>query len=534
MAKRVTIQPNLFDRMVMAVDPIRGQKRLMARAQIDYAMGAYTGADRGRNATKNWAVSNNDADSDLLPELETLRTRSRDLIRNNPLACGALNTKVTNIVGTGLRVQAQVDADYLGLSEEDAEAWNAAAEREFRLFAESSECDIERTLSFNLIQDLVLRSVFADGDIFVNLPFIERDGFPWGTKLQLIEADRVRNENDAADSDSLAGGVEKDTHGAPMRYHVLEAHPGNYKSKKSGKWTKLDAFGANGRRNVLHVHKKLRPGQTRGLPDLSPVIEAFKQLGRYTEAELMAAVVSGMFTVFVETENGEGIPGVTASGASDQRSDIEMGYGAVIDLASGEKVHTADPGRPNTAFDPFILAILRQIGVALELPYEIMIKHFTASYSASRAALLEAWRMFKARRRWFAEMFCRPVYETVITESVLRGRLYAPGFAEDFGIRQAYLRSAWTGDAPGQLDPLKEVNAAKIRIEEDLSTRARETVELTGGDWDQNVMQRGREERRRRELKLGQQENPPAQPMQQETQQPDQQDDESDDTDTDN
>ena len=111
--------------------------------------------------------------------------------------------------------------------------------------------------------------------------------------------------------------------------------------------------------------------------------------------------------------------------------------------------------------------------------------------------------MFKSRRVWFAEMFCQPIYEAVITESVMRGRLYAPGYLEDFTIRQAYLRSIWTGDAPGQLDPLKETRAAAERVAEDFSTRARETAELTGGDWDQNVAQRGREERRRKAEGLG-------------------------------
>lgn len=486
----------------MALDPVRGQRRLAARAQINFAMSAYTGAAKDRNATKSWSVTNADADGDILPDLETLRTRSRDLIRSNPLAAGALNTKVTSIIGTGLRVQSQIDADYLGLSMGQADKWQRDAEREFRFFSGTNACDVERTYSFPLMQDLAMRSVFENGDIFVLLPFVEREGFPWGTKIQLVEADRVCNKDYEFDSDTLAGGIEKDSHGAPVRCHILETHPNKSASEKYGQWSVVDFFGIN-RRNVLHVYKKLRPGQTRGVPDLAPVIEAFKQLGRYTEAELMAAVVSGMFTVFVETENGDGIAGMDAPATSGSKPSLELGYGAVVDLASGEKISTSNPGRPNVAFDPFILAILRQIGVALELPFEILIKHFTASYSASRAALLEAWRMYKSRRVWFAEMFCQPIYEAVITESVMLGRLYAPGFLEDFTIRQAYLRTVWTGDAPGQLDPLKETRAAAERVAEDFSTRARETAELTGGDWDQNVAQRGREERRRKAEGLG-------------------------------
>ena len=44
------------------------------------------------------------ADADLLPALPELRNRSRDLARNNPLAGGAINTVVTNVIGTGRRL----------------------------------------------------------------------------------------------------------------------------------------------------------------------------------------------------------------------------------------------------------------------------------------------------------------------------------------------------------------------------------------------------------------------------------------------
>jgi len=479
----------------MKLAPIHGQKRFMARAHMAMA-GAYTGASRSRKSLDGWNSSGGDADGDLLPDLPYLRERSRDLCRNNPLAAGAINTKVTNIVGTGLRVQSQVKAKFLGLTPDQAKEFQENAEREYNLWASSTECDVERTQNFAQIQETALRSTFENGDVFALLPFIERAPFPYGTKIQLIEADRACNKDFEPDSDRLAGGVVKDEWGAPVKYQFMRAHPGDHKTSKALQWDERDAFGSTGRRNVLHIYKKLRPGQTRGVPDLAPVIEALKQIGRYTEAELMAAVVSGMFTVFIESEAGEGLaPFETEDTGGD--GDYELGNGAIMELAPGQKASSQNPGRPNSAFDPFVLAIIRQIGMALELPFEILIKHFTASYSASRAALLEAWRMFKSRRRWLADMLCQPVYEAVITESVMRGRLYAPGFLEDYTIRQSYLNTTWAGDAPGQLDPLKEANAAKVRIDEDLSTRTRECAELTGEDWDSVVDKRAQEEDKR-------------------------------------
>jgi len=122
-----------------------------------------------------------------------------------------------------------------------------------------------------------------------------------------------------------------------------------------------------------------------------------------------------------------------------------------------------------------------------------MIKHFTASYSASRAALNEAQRAFKQRRFWFGTNFCQPIYESVIIEAVANGRLNAPGFFADYETRQAYLKSIWVGDAYGSLDPLKDVNAAEKRINLGLTTRTQETLEINGGDYEKNYAQRSKE-----------------------------------------
>ena len=86
-------------------------------------------------------------------------------------------------------------------------------------------------------------------------------------------------------------------------------------------------------------------------------------------------------------------------------STIELAPGAIVDLNEGEKAHDMNPGRPNTAFDGFVVAICRQIGAALEIPYELLVKNFNASYSASRGALLEAWKMFRMYRTWLANDF---------------------------------------------------------------------------------------------------------------------------------
>ena len=210
-----------------------------------------------------------------------------------------------------------------------------------------------------------------------------------------------------------------------------------------------------GFRQVIHLYRVLRPGQTRGVPYLAPVIESLKQLGNYTDAEIMAAVVSSCFTVFVKTPQGDSelLPMAgNLDGSVMNDNAYKLGNGAIIGLAEGEDIHTVNPGRPNAQFDPFVQSILRQIGVALELPFEVLIKHFTASYSAARAALLEAWRFFMARREWLAQNFCQVVYETWVYEAVCLGRIQAPGFINgDPAIRAAYTGAHWIGPHPDKL-----------------------------------------------------------------------------------
>lgn len=492
---------NFLDKAISFFSPVVAARRARARLALS-VFNSYDGADKGRRALKEWKTFGNDADADILDDLSTLRENSRDLVRNNPIATGAIKTKVTSVVGTGLRLQSRIDRDALRLTDGQADAWEAKTEREWRLFWDSKNCDVTRTLNGFGLTRQVYQQAKENGDVFILLPRVTRPGVPYELALQVIEADRVCNPDGVADSETLAGGIKKDKHGAPLKYYILKHHPGNKYIQATEEWETRPAFGQKtGIRNVIHLYNPTRPGQTRGVPDLAPVIEALKQLGRYTEAEIMAAVISGMFTVFIETETGEGVFDYTnlanETGQKSSDRDLKMGNGVIMELARGEKVHDSNPGRPNTAFDQFVLAILRQVGVALEIPFEILTKHFVSSYSASRAALLELWKYVLTERQWLADNFLKLVYEVWMYEAVAAGRVVAPGFLADPGIRAAYLEGDFIGPAKGQLDELKEVKAAQARVDGGFSTISLETTELTGGDWEKNHKQRVKENTRR-------------------------------------
>lgn len=499
------VRPTVLDRVIGWADPVRGAQRLRGRFQMAVA-GTYVGGSKTRRSMSQWKTSGGSADEDLVLDRETVRDRARDLVRNNALASGTLGGVVSNAVGTGLRMKPMIDREVLGLGEDEADAWQRAAGAEWGLFSGSPECDAAGVLDFDGQSQLALRSTLENGDTFALLAFREKAPWPYGLRVQLIEADRVDNPLGKADTETLFAGIEKDRDGRPLRYHVLNSHPGGRfgAGRLEGRW--VPAFTATGRRNMLHLFDPKRIGQSRGVSYFAPVIEPLRILGEYTTAELMAATVSGFFTVFVKSETGglnlNPMQPTAETGAKGTDDDVKLGYGAMVGLGPGEDVIFADPKRPTSMFDPFVMAILRQIGVGLELPFEVMIKHFTASYSASRAALLDAWRFYKGRRAWLVRSFCQPVYEALVEEAVARGRLAAPGFFDDPMVRRAYLGARWTGPAPGQIDEQKAVAAARDRMDADLTTLDEETAAMTGGEWLGNLRQKAIERRAREDAGL--------------------------------
>ncbi|WP_100406664.1 phage portal protein [Bacillus solitudinis] len=485
---------------------VRAPNRLVNRRSkakiVNQGYGSH-GANSQKKSLAGWMSQPGSALEDIEHNIEKLRDRSRDLFMGAPLATGALKAIRTSVIGTGLKLNTQIDYDYLGMSMEEKDAWETKVEREFSLWADSIHCDAQRMNNFYSLQQLAFLSWLLSGDSFVLLPVIPRENMPYDIRVQILEADRVSTPKTEFDG-KIVNGVEIGKYGEVVAYHIAQKHPHSTTFSKQ-EWVRVSKFGrTTGRPNILHLMESERPEQRRGVPILAPVIESLKQLARYSEAELMAAVVSGMFTVFIKSNNpderpmGEGVPVEDQVGDMDEGT-YQMGNGSIVALADNEDVVNSNPGRPNTAFDGFVTSICRQIGAALELPYEILLKHFTSSYSASRGALLEAWKMYRMRRSWMAADFCQPIYEEWLAEGIAKGRIEAPGFFEDPVARKAYCGAEWNGPSQGQLDPLKEVNAATKRIEEGLSTRTQETVELGNGDFFRNHSLRVVEENLRRE-----------------------------------
>lgn len=457
------------------------------------------GASLTKNAFKTKMDVLNTADEDIGQNKDTLMARSSELYMSNPIGIAAIRKIRTNVVGRGLRLKSAIDNTFLQLPQEKIDEIQKQIHFLWNIWVE--ECDLARTSNFYELQSLAIINQLVYGETFALMPLKKRDGELFDLKIQLVESTRCTDP--MGGNEKVKNGVELDETGAVVAYYFT-------KSNDSMETVRIEAYGKlSGRKNVLVMMEKERIGQRRGVPLLAPVMEALYQIGKFTEAELTNATVSALFSVLILDDSEESIPGVdenpilnTETGSdNDEDVNIKMGSGNVLYLPKGKKVEFADPKRPNSSFDNFIIAMTKQVGSALEIPFEVLMNSFNSSYSASRAALLEVWKMYHMRRAWMITSFCKPIYEEFLDEIVAKGYIELPNYYENPLIRKSYQNAEWYGPAQGQLNPVQEVNAAVNKIRAGISTIERETRELNGGDFETNNAQRQIENMKRGELK---------------------------------
>lgn len=479
------------------------------------------GASVIRRALKGFTAVSSSPNEDINWNEYRLRQRARILYMSSPVAASAIKVNRTKIVGTGLTLKSNIDANMLHMTPEAAKEWQRKTEREFSLWASKREnCDAIGINNFAGIQQLSVMSWLTSGDVFIL--FQRRDPTPlnpYSLRLHVIEADRISTPNKSkillgamntdgksADHGNLIyDGVEVDKNGMVEAYYVCNVYPDQkLVDYKDVEWKRVKAYGKRtGLPNILHIMDTERPDQYRGVTYLAPVIESLLNISRYTQSELMAALIQSFFTAWIVTETPQSeIPinevnygdddspdNPPDSNVSDHPNEYEMGPGTILHLKDGEKVVFGNPNIPSSGFDTFFKVICKEIGAALEIPYDTLLKEFNQSYSASRAAIMEAWEAFKMRRRWLVDMLCQPVYEVWLAEAVALGRINAPGFFTDPAIRAAWCKAQWLGPVQGQLDPTKEVNADILAVSKGFKTHEQVTREYGGGDWQDNVEQ---------------------------------------------
>ena len=476
-----------------------------------FGYGAY-GASRRKIGLEEWHAHSGSADADITANLPLLRPRSRDLFMGAPIIAAAVLALRTNVVGNGLSVMPQVDSPALGISKTAAADINKRISDEFDLFANTVEADWNRRSTFYQLQDLVFTNACISGDVLVLLPMKARQGALYDTRVRLIEADRVASPvakaigpgapETAAGAPCIFGGVELATDGQVVAYWISRHHPLTEifaDQPRDREFDRILAFGEEtGRPNALLVGEMERPEQRRAVPLLAKCLTEAKNLQRYIESTTVQNVIKSYFTSFVTSampaENmftGIVDDNFMADLVERNPYNVKLGPGLVNFMRPGDTITFPLHAGPEDQFDPYCTALAKFIGACLGVPYEVLLKSFNASYSASRASLLQFWNRVLVMRQLLVDQFCQPVYHAWFMEAVATGVIDAPGFFEDPRIARAWLRAAWSGASQGSIDPLKDAQAAELRIKLGLSTQERECLEANGSDWRANAEQQG-------------------------------------------
>ena len=163
---------NFLDRCIAAVSPVRAVKRAAARTALEFANSGYGnyGANLSKKSMRGWMYHGGSAQEDIEDNIDVLRQRSRDAYMGIPVATASLKTLRTNVVAGGLMPSPQIDAEYLKLTDEQAEALQAQILREFALWADTPVCDADRVDNFYKLQQLAFLSFLMSGDAIALLP----------------------------------------------------------------------------------------------------------------------------------------------------------------------------------------------------------------------------------------------------------------------------------------------------------------------------------------------------------------------------
>lgn len=433
---------------------------------------AWKGASLLTEALKAFFVSPGSADADLAADRETLALRSRALFQNNAFSSALISSIDVNVVGTGIHARPVLKHKWLGIEESAAEEWSDKVQDFFDLWADSKKCDAENKNDFYQLQDLAIKTELVTGDCFALSSYNSKN--PFGLKIKLLEGDRCRQPYGVPETDKLAMGIEVDTQGAPLIYYFTKKPAfGIDTYSEYVPYQKISATDSLGAANVIHVFSTDRPDQRRGVPFLAPIVSQLKQQERYQDAELMAAVVSSMFTVFISSNDAApaDFMGNVEEEQRVERNACELAPGGIATLASGEDVKFADPKRPNANYAPFVDGIFREVAASRGLSSEQIMRQFNSSYNAVRAAILEAKKTYDKIKYNFVADFCQPVYEKFLTSCIAQGVIKAEGYFTDPIKNLLWNSCRWDSDAGFMLDPTKETEAIIKQLDNQLIDR---------------------------------------------------------------
>lgn len=451
----------------------------------------YAGSKNSR-LTADWRSTNSSADSELVTSLTTLRARSRQLVRDASFAKRARVIVVNNVIGTGIGMQAQVmtTRDVLNARVNDE------IEYEWCEWAEAANCHTGGRLAFKHLERAAMGQVFDAGEVLFRKHYRKFGASRIPYTLELIEAERIADEVASpslavATGNHVRMGVEVDDFYRPQFYWLRKRHPSEIR------WTgtRIDEFERVPADQIIHLAVIDRWPQTRGEPWMHAAARRINDMEGYSEAEIVKARAQASTSGWIET------PEESAAFAEEQEDgsfEEETEPGVYKRLLPGEVPHNPPPTSPNSVYEPFMRAMLREVAAGIGVSFESLSRDYSQSnYSSSRLALLDDRDMWRFYQSWFITDFRNIVHKEWLAQAVLSGALQtipAVQYALDPRKFQAvrYKPRGWTW-----VDPTKEVAAFKEAIKAGLTTQSDVIAATAGGRDVEDIL-----DERKRELEM--------------------------------
>jgi lambda family phage portal protein len=471
----------------------------------------------------DWRPQPMSVDAALLPELSTANARSDDLSRNHGVAAGATQLHVDNIVGHLFKPSVKINWRRVGITEDEARDLAKKIEAAFHEYAEDEvHCyiDAERKRTFTMLIREGIATHTRLGEILSSAEWIDHKGSPFKTSIKVVSPHRLSNPAMHMDNEKIRGGVESDKYGAALYYHIREAINTPFGGlNPTTKWKRVARENRWGRQQIMHVFEPTDDGQTRGANSFMSVISRLKMLDKFQATQLQTAIINAMYAAVIETGldsekafeivgGDKGTQNVMAkwmeqSADYHDAQNLKLNGSKIAHLMPGEEFKLLTPGNTGSGFAEFESSILRNVAAGLNVSYEQLARDYSkTNYSSARASMMESWRYFMGRRKTIANRYATMIYSLWLEEAIDRGIIKLPeGAVSFYDAKSAWCNVKWIGAGRLQIDGLKEVKEAILRIESGLSTYEKE-IALMGEDYQEVFEQQVREMKERKDAGL--------------------------------
>jgi lambda family phage portal protein len=507
--------------------------------EIQALGGALEGAESTARETMLWHADRRSPDQIINQVKDEADFRGRDIVSNDGYAQGVVDIHRDTIVGNQYRVNSTPNWTVLQhlystkFDEVWAEEYQTVTESMFNLIGESNACwlDAQRRLTFSGLVRLGIAGFTFTGEVLATVEWIREAGRPFNTAIQFVSPTRLSNPDGKIDDARLRRGVQRDSRGKPTGYYIRVSYPTEwYYGLDSYRWAFVPVEKPWGRKQVIHIADQIQPDQTRGISSLVAVLKEMRMTKKFQEIVLQNAVINASYAATIESDLPREViaaamgAGTTADSTASflnvvggylnsmqqyasQADAIAVDGAKMPHLFPGTKLNIRTLGTPGGVGTDFEVSLLRHIASGLGIGYEEFSHDFSrTNYSSARASMLTTHRHLSAKKKFVADRLADEIYTVWLEEWLNAGNLPLPrGFNKSIFYqpfaKECFTACEWIGTGRGQIDELKETQAALLRVKGGLSTREIEIAKF-GGDWRRLFRQLDRENRMAAELNL--------------------------------